>query len=205
MKIGFKIDHEDFIEVVQGEDREFTIRVYDEETRDPINLSDMDGLKLDLRGSGGEKVTLVTDDIAFSAAGISISENTLELESHGLAHNETLEVQGSDLPSGLSTGVKYFVKLVDEDTIQFSLTKDGDAVDLVDAGSGSMNFARPSSVYFSDVELQAQGKITVRLDDGLTSNLKPEERMTPELSWDEGVNTRIVQLAKGLTVKEQVL
>ncbi len=68
---------------------------------------------------------------------------------HGLVDDDTVRLTGADLPDGLSIATTYYVISVTAETpntFQLSASEGGDAIDLIDAGSGTRTWHQYSLV-----------------------------------------------------------
>ncbi len=67
------------------------------------------------------------------------SEDTLTIPWHSFVQGQKvrLKTSAADLPDGLAVATDYYVVYVDHDTIQLSATRNGSAIDLLDAGTGT--------------------------------------------------------------------
>lgn len=70
--------------------------------------------------------------------------------SHGLLDGETLRFQGTDLPAPLAQGTLYYIRDAASGTFKVSLTAGGTAVDITDAGTGTMTFTAPGDRSIDD-------------------------------------------------------
>lgn len=73
---------------------------------------------------------------------------------HGLLNDETVRFKGSDLPDGLVQGTLYFVRDRTADTFKVAATSGGAAINLIDAGSGTMVLNAPSLRSSSDQKIR---------------------------------------------------
>jgi len=69
--------------------------------------------------------------------------DTITATAHGLINGETLRFKGGDLPAGLSQVTVYFVRDVTTNTFKVAATGGGTAINITDAGSGTMTFTAP--------------------------------------------------------------
>ncbi len=208
--IGFKIENEDSASIVKGEDVSLAIRLFDATTKEPIDLSNIDSISVELaRENGGKIVVRDTSALDFADENVSMEDSTIAIEAHGLADNEPVALTnaGGALPTGLAAQ-NYFTKVVDKDTIQLMTEADGEAVEITAAeGDGVHTLTRDADVVLEFVGANDAilGKVTLKMSEVVTAALLDGERLTPELEWVEDDITRIVQLKKALTVLEQAL
>lgn len=76
---------------------------------------------------------------------------------HGLENTRPVRFVGADLPDGITAGVTYYVRDRTANTFKVALTVGGTAVDLLDAGTGTMTFvytlANGTKVRFAGIDL----------------------------------------------------
>lgn len=78
--------------------------------------------------------------VAFSGWTADDGADTLTKSSHGLYDGTQVEISSTgSVPSGLSTSTTYYVISATTDTIQLAATYGGAAIDLTDAGSGTIS------------------------------------------------------------------
>lgn len=81
--------------------------------------------------------------VTSSSGLVTEGTNTINITSHGFRdRNKILYVNLGTVIGGLTDAQSYFVKYVDADSFQLSLTEDGPAVDLTSDGSGGQRFVR---------------------------------------------------------------
>lgn len=66
--------------------------------------------------------------------------DVLTCAGHGKSNGDTIRFQGNDLPAPLAEGTPYYVRDVSGSTFKVESSIGGGAIDLTDAGSGSMTF-----------------------------------------------------------------
>lgn len=70
---------------------------------------------------------------------------------HGLLAGETIRFKGTDLPAGITQSTLYYIISPTANTFQISATPGGSAVNITDAGSGTMLFNAPSKRTSTDL------------------------------------------------------
>lgn len=70
--------------------------------------------------------------------------DVITANAHGLSNGQTLRFKGADLPGGLVQVTVYYVRDVTTNTFKLAATGGGAAIDITDAGSGTMTFTAPS-------------------------------------------------------------
>lgn len=80
----------------------------------------------------------------FNAFTADSSTDEIIDNSHGLFSGETVRFKGADLPGGLTQSTVYYVRDVTTNRFKVSLTSGGSAVNITDAGSGTMVYVAPS-------------------------------------------------------------
>lgn len=92
----------------------------------------------------------VSEKIFTANAGTDI----ITCAAHGLLNDETVRFKGGDLPDGLVQGTLYFVRDRTADTFKVAATSGGTAINLLDAGSGTMFLNAPSLRSSSDQKIR---------------------------------------------------
>lgn len=78
--------------------------------------------------------------VAFSGWTADAGTDTLTKSSHGLYDGTRVEISSTgSVPTGLSTSTTYYVVSATTNTVQLSATYGGAAIDLTDAGSGTIS------------------------------------------------------------------
>ena len=203
MSYKFKIDDQDALEIVQGEDRTIVFRMMDEHFI-PINLT---GADVTLRMPRADSVGIMKRSSVkptFLASDINISEDTITIESHGLVKNDKIQLSnsGGSLPTGLLIDTDYYVIVVDEDTIQLSDSVDGSAINVTATGSGT-NTVEFSPIITSGTNHALLGTAVLTLDENATLALKAGEKQAIEFEYTIAGSTRVIPMPKALTVYEQ--
>lgn len=211
MSNKFKIDDIDTIELVQGEDRETVLRIMDE-NYNPIDLTNAI-VNLEFPKSDGVGVIKRsnTKPTFSSATDVSVADDEITIADHGFVDNDIVQLikavtQGASLPGNLAASTNYYVKVVDENTFQLSLSFGGAAVNISSTGVGV------HTVDFAPIEFAGiggnddiLGKMTITLSSACTLAVKAGEKQNIELDYTISNVTRIFRLQKVLTVLEQVL
>lgn len=204
MKIGYKIDNEDNVSIIQGEDRVLKIRLFDDSTKIPIDLTGAE-IKFESKTKQNGKLVVRSVALTFLDAAVNVAEDKISLPGHGLVEGQKLQlISGGTLPDGLALLTNYYAKVVDENTIQLSASPGGDAIDITAAaGGGTHSLDLPLlTIDGNDAIL---GTISVPMDDTVTSQMKAGEKQTPEIEYTISGVTRIVELSKSLSVLEQAV
>ncbi len=204
MEIGYKIDDEDRVEIVQGEDRVLKIRLFDAKTGIPLDLTSAN-IKFECKSRAGGVIKKTSANLSFVDADLDLVANTIKLSKHGLVKNQIVEFLTTDtLPSDLDLLTFYYVIVIDEDHISLAAAKDGTAIDITAAdGTGTHSIDTPLITMTGNDPVL--GTISVPLDDSITEEMKAGKMQTPEVEYTIGSTTRVVQLLKALTVLEQVV
>jgi hypothetical protein len=204
MDIGFLIDDEENVKVIQGEDRVLKIRLFDMDTKIPVDLTGA-SISFQAKSKDGGKLALASVALNFVDGNVSVVDNTIEIPSHGLVKNQRVQLTTTGaLPTGLAVLTTYYVIVIDENHIALASAKDGTAIDITAAaGGGTHSVDSPlMTITGNDAVL---GTVSVPMDDSVTSQLKAGRMQTPEIEYTIGSTTRIVQLLKALDVQEQVV
>lgn len=137
-----------------------------------------------------------TDSVlGISVSGTSIltlgSPGTLSWTSHGLTANQTIILYTTGaLPTGLSTRVLYYVKVIDANTLQLALTSGGTAINFTGSQSGTQTavFANINSADLSIIV--ASFDAYARWAAGFTNNASNPVGMTAyEGMWGDTVTS----------------
>lgn len=206
MEAGFQFDDKDYLSVVQGENVVSALRLFNKDTKVPIDL-DTASIALDLpAANSAPKITLRSSVVLTMGAG-DADEDTITITDHGLAEDEPLvAAQVGTLPAGLSNGSTYYAKVIDKDTIKLAATAGGATIDLTTAGTGANTLTRASSaVVAAGTDQPNLGLLTVTMGQAVTAALKAGERQDAELEYTISSSKKIVELSKGLSVIEQAL
>lgn len=204
MKIGFRIDHQEHVTIIQGEDRTLQMRFFDDESGDPIDLTGA-VVKFEARSAKGGKQSVSSVALTFLDAAVDVTADSIAIPAHGLVEGQKLQLTTTGvLPAGLALATDYYVKVVDADHIQLSLTSGGAAVDITAAAGGGTHSVDSPLITLTGVAAP-QGICSVPLDDVVTAALKCGAQQTPEIEYTISGVTRIVQLQKAWTVLEQTV
>lgn len=76
--------------------------------------------------------------------------DVITANSHGLANGQTLRFKGTDLPAPLVQTTLYYVRDVTTHTFKVEAAPAAGALNLTDAGSGTMTFTSPSKRSIAD-------------------------------------------------------
>ncbi len=99
--------------------------------------------------------------VSFSSADVDAGSDTLNIANHGFSDGENISIESDGAtPGGISSGYEYFVKNSTANSLQLSITLEGDIKDITSAGSGNMKANK------------IQGKIQVLLE---SDNMTAEE------------------------------
>jgi hypothetical protein len=94
-----------------------------------------------------------------TATSVSAAANTYTIQAHGLSDDDVIQTQntGGAVPAELPIETNYFAIVIDEDTIQFSATQGGSAINF-SAGSGTQHvIAGAGFLRISDSEVYQTG------------------------------------------------
>lgn len=83
--------------------------------------------------------------------------DVITASAHGLVDGDRVRFKGNDLPAGITQSVLYYVRDKTTNTFKVAATSGGAAVDLTDAGSGTMVFNSPALRSSSDQKIGAFG------------------------------------------------
>lgn len=204
MKIGFKIDNEDNVSLVQGEDRVLKIRLLDDDTKIPVDLTGA-SIKFEAKSKQGGKLVVRSTALTFVDSAVDVANDKISLPAHGLAEGQKIQLlSGGTLPAGLALLTNYYVKIADENSIQLLSAPGGSVVDITAAAGGGTHTVDVAlaTIDGNDAVL---GTISVPMDDTVTSQLKGGEKQTPEIEYTISGVTRVIQLSKAFNVLEQVV
>jgi hypothetical protein len=126
--------------------------------------------------------------------------DVITANAHGLLNGETLRFKGSDLPGGLAQITVYYVRDVTTNTFKVAATSGGAAINLTDAGSGTMTFTAPSKRSIADDE--TDGGSIARSSEAILTG-EAEESLIAAIKADAdlgtGVNGAVTRVAATLT------
>lgn len=106
-----------------------------------IEISDTDVYSATLDEEKGYIVYRNASSNAFTA---DAGTNEIIDNAHGLLSGEIVRFKGLDLPAPLVQSTQYYVIDVSANRFRVSLTAGGAAVNLTDAGTGTMSYTAPS-------------------------------------------------------------
>lgn len=203
MSIQFKIDDQDSVSIIQGEDRTLKIRLLDDLMK-PVDLTGA-SVKLEAKSKTNSKVIVRSVALTLVDAAVDVALDRISVPDHGLVENQVVQLSTTGvLPAGLAAATDYYVKVVDQDTIQLAASAGGTAIDITSAaGGGTHTVVQPLiTMPGNDAIL---GTVTVPMDDVVTGSLKAGEKQTPEIEYTISGVTRIVQLSKAWSVVSQAV
>lgn len=200
MGFKFKIDDEDSLEIVQGEDKSPVFRVMDKDLN-PIDFTGASIVAQFPKADGIGVISRRSANLTFASADVSAADDEITLEDHGLVNDDAVTLTTDDtLPTGLSLATTYYVIVVDKDTFSLAASAGGSAINITAVGAGT------HTVVLSVLALDAVpklGKFTVTLSDAVTSAMKAGEKQAIEIEYTISGVTRVVQMSKALSVLEQ--
>ena len=103
--------------------------------------------------TGSDNAAGQNDRTIDAASMVNIANNTITVSGHGFKENNIARLKlpisgGGTVPSSFVIGQDYYVKVVDDDTIQLRATSAGSVINITDTGSGVFLVSRDLMVAF---------------------------------------------------------
>ncbi len=116
-----------------------TIPCFDQNVKSTSGLAAQQAAWLDEEGA-----VVALSSIGGTAFTADAGTDVITSNGHGLSNGQAIVVRGGDLPAGLADGNIVFVRDATTNTFKAAATSGGSAIDLTDAGSGTMTWHRPT-------------------------------------------------------------
>ena len=129
---------------------------------------------------------------AIAVTSVSATTNAFTLASHGYQNQQVLQVSSSGtIPAPLAASTNYYVVGRTSSTFQLAASLDGPAIDLTDAGSGTISVQVPATYPWyaynvprsSGLLLPYPMSIAIGLDDANSAGLSVSGTITGEDIW----------------------
>ena len=131
---------------------------------------------------------------AIAVTSVSATTNAFTLASHGYQNQQVLQVSSSGtIPAPLAASTNYYVVGRTSSTFQLAASLDGPAIDLTDAGSGTISVQVPATYPWyainvprdSGILLPYPMSVAIGLDDANSAGLSVSGTITGEDIWGD--------------------
>ena len=131
----------------------------------------------------------LTHDQDFTSSDISTTNDTITITSHGLSNNDPVQFSSTGtLPTGLSSGITYYVVSSTSNTFKVSATSGGAAVDITGGGSGTHTVSAGDIIISTSATSFTNNNILVQVFE-LDSGASEYYRIFPDVSIDNSTGT----------------